>query len=132
MKLMIDRAKGPDVDGIAEAYGTTDFEFVAFAMTYQNPEIDLIGLIPNKAFKGRDKNFVQYTFLVLGKGDEWYDQLEKLSFDYVNGRTMIEPTALAAKRKWLRGHILAGKNKKFRGMNRTKSGVSKNGENKNE
>lgn len=93
-------------DGVTQAYTSTDFEFVAFLLAYENPKVELFALIPENDKRGRDR----YVFAIVGAGNDpdWFDKLETLRSDYVNQRTSIEPSSLAAKRKLLRGIVLDG------------------------
>ena len=100
------------------AYHTTDFEFVAFALVNKDPMAKLYGLkqIDTKGSRGYkgDGGSVRYTFFLLPENDEadremWHARMEDLAIDYVNQRTVVEPTALASMRKNLRGMVLQKK-----------------------
>lgn len=102
-------------EGIEQSYNSTDFEFVAFLMTYDNPRIRLYALIPkDDGYGDRQK----YVFVIVGAGDEpdWYEKLRVLRRDYVNERTLVEPTRMAAKRKTLRGIVLDEKQRDAYGV----------------
>lgn len=90
---------------VPSAYRTADFEFVAFALAYRNPEVQVVGVIPyddpqKQGFKSR-----RFMFVLVGAKTEedWYQKLEDLAYQYVNSNTVIEPMILGAKRKFLRG-----------------------------
>jgi len=104
-------------DAIDIAYQTTDFEFVAFALVNQDPKVKLHGLSQiagRLGKKDQSDSSIRYTFLLLPEGVDidrelWHSKMEDLAFDYVNQRTSVEPTALAAMRKNLRGMVLQKK-----------------------
>lgn len=90
---------------VPTAYRTADFEFVAFALAYKKPEVQVVQLIeyddPQRiGFKAR-----RFMFVLIGSGKDpdWYQKLEALAYEYINGKTLIEPMVLGAKRKFLRG-----------------------------
>jgi len=104
-----------DIDsaGVMQGYTSMDFEFVAFVLTHQNPKVKVVGLIPVRDTGQRTNRGTRYMFVLLpivdgdGNSDpDWYEKLEQLSLAYVNRETLAEPTALAQKRKSLRGLII--------------------------
>lgn len=95
-----------NLEGIQQAYCTTDFEFVAFALAYKNPVCKVERLYPldNSGQNGRGKKF---TFILVGRDDdsEFKSKMDTLFLSYINGDTVIEPTQLAKYRKTIRGYV---------------------------
>lgn len=90
---------------VQAAYRTADFEFVAFALAYQNPEVQVVGVIPYDDPQKKGYQSRRFMFVLVGtsSNEDWYQDLEDLALKYINGQTLIEPMILGAKRKFLRG-----------------------------
>ena len=109
-----------NLEGIDEAYTTTDFEFVAFALCNGRPRIRISALIPMEM---PERQNPKYIFALLGAPDQsgvieegWRDALRKLNLAYINGETRAEPTSLATKRKFLRGLVKDTEQRKNKGV----------------
>ena len=89
-------------------YQTRDFNFVAFAMTFAQPKVDIAKIVPFPSPSARHSGKgVHYEFSLVGEGGEDISEaLAQLALDYTNGRTTVEPTAFLAKRGILRGLII--------------------------
>ena len=93
------------MQAVPAAYRTADFEFVAFALAYRKPEVQVVDIIPYDDPQKRGYKSRRFVFVLVGAGNDadWYKKLEDLAYQYVNSNTVIEPMILGAKRKFLRG-----------------------------
>ena len=92
-------------------YKTADFEFVAAALTLQEPPVRIIGKEPFdhptlQRGELRRKFLFLLTCPVNQLTDNWEEKIMDLATRYVNMELLVEPTTLAAKRKFLRGYLL--------------------------
>ena len=101
-------------------YKTPDFEFVAVALALQTPPVRLIGKEPfdhPTIMRGELRR--KYMFVLACPpnrvSDSWEEQVMQLSLRYMNCELLVEPTSLAAKRKFLRGYLFDADGAKKKG-----------------
>jgi len=112
-------------EGITQVpiFKTPDFEFVAVALAMQEPPVRLIGKEPfDHPTMQRGQMRRKYLFVLACPPNkisaDWEEKLSVLSLRYMNCELLVEPTSVAAKRKFLRGYLFDAdnaKNKEKRG-----------------
>jgi hypothetical protein len=94
------------VDVVLPAYKTTDFEFAAVALTYNDPPVRLAKLETIQGNHGSNRS--NYAFVLVSK-DASVDirtAMNNLSRAFVNRDLLIEPQSWLSIRRFLRSHML--------------------------
>ena len=98
---------------VERGFTSMDFEFVSFALAYGNPKVEVRELIPTESGSSRrNEGPPKFVFVLLGRGEEWYERLKELHYSYMNGKCLIDPTKLNAQRRGLRSLIFDKTNEK--------------------
>jgi len=100
-----------------KGFTSMDFEFVSFALAYGDPKVEIHELVPTASSKNRGGN-PRFVFVLIGEGPDWFTKMEALHVSYINGKCLVEPTALASKRKMVRSLIVDHDHVKRRGIRR--------------
>lgn len=89
-------------------YETADFEFVAFAMAYKQPEVEVVNARNVEDVNAVDpRKSLKLVFQLAGKdGANIISELSDLAKVYLNGTALIEPKQLVSARRWLRTWML--------------------------
>lgn len=110
-------------------FKTPDFEFVAVALALQEPPVRLVGKEPfDHPTMQRGQVRRKYLFVLACPPNkhipDWEEKLQMLSLRYMNCELLVEPTSVAAKRKFLRGYLFDADNTKNKGNSKGRKGTS--------